>query len=196
MLNTASALETKNQRHKVLSMSGKCFSKIEFLFLVFNLEAQCLDFQYCKNFFFSFKFEIHMSSETSRTNPSLTYALISLSRILLFSFFLVSEGFWKQNMWEFDQSRSAKIVLGFNPFQLGGYRACPAATELIQRKLSWVLLVLQAARYCPAFQPRLQLHPAGILQWMSLKKGIFAYVGFFYTTRFNHLIGQEYSILA
>lgn len=38
----------KNQRHKVLSMSGKCFSKTESLFLVSNLEAQSLEIQYCK----------------------------------------------------------------------------------------------------------------------------------------------------
>lgn len=43
-----SVLETKNQRHKVLSVSGKRFSKAEFLFLFSNLEAQSLDIQYCK----------------------------------------------------------------------------------------------------------------------------------------------------
>lgn len=188
-----------NQKPKaqVLSMSGKCFSKTEFLFLVSNLEAQSLDIQYCKKKKNNF-FKVWDSRELWNIQSPEQIPLSPMHLSLLLEFYYLAFLWVRAFVNKTRGNLISKNCVGFQSLPAGWLQSSSSSYRMNPiNSGSWVLLLLQVARHCPAFQLRLQPHPAGILQSTVSKKGFLLMWGFFtQPSRFSHLIGQEYSILA
>lgn len=133
-----------------------------------------------KKKFKSLRFTWALKHPKSRTNHSLTYALISLARILLFSFF-VREGFWKQNVGIWPKQVSKNWVW-FQSLPAGWLQSLSSSHRINpMNSVSWVLLLLQdtVLPFSQGCNCTLQEFSCQL----SLKQGIFANGGFLYTTQ-------------
>lgn len=179
-------------------MSGKCFSKTELLFLVSNLEAQSLDIQYCRKK----KLKVWDSHELWNTQSpeQITPSPMHWSLLLEFYYlaFLWERAFENKTRGNLTKAGQQKLCLVSIPSSW-------VVTELVQQPQNKsnesCELGLTSASSCKtlsclsakAATAPCRNSPVNCL----LNKGFLLMGGFFtQPSRFSHLIGQEYSILA
>lgn len=119
----------------------------------------------------------------SRTNPSLTYALISLTRILLFSFFC-EWGLLKTKHVGIWPKQISKSRVGFQSLPAGWLQNLSSSHRINPMNiLSWVLLLFKLQDTVLPFRRGCNCILQEFSSELSLKQGIFAYVRFLYTTQ-------------